>query len=248
MENSTSQKPFLESTLGLILLLIIFFPVGLLLMWFKGTWPKRIKWLVTAPFILLLVAGIFGSTQKPTTASNQTTLTATTTTTLTPTIAAVGTIVSIANHISSPTPSTPMILEDRIKSKLKLGEDTPVTEVSTEPDVDLATDKELPGKTAVLISYHMNGTYLDTSWTKQGSWNIDTGIIKDIFPLDNSINTIIMNAQVPVTNAYGKNTYDMLDTVTISRDTYTQINFAKFDPKNIPSIADHYTENHNIKD
>ena len=146
------------------------------------------------------------------------------------------------------TPTQPLTLKERIKAKLKLDGDTKVTVISTESDADPITDKELPGKIAVLISYHLNGTYLDTSWTKRGSWNIDTGIIQDIFPLDNSINTIVMIAQVPVTTAYGKDTNSMLDTVTIRKESYLQIHFAKFDSQNLPSIADHYVENHNIKD
>src|SRR5205823_13394198 len=96
-----------------------------------------------------------------------------------------------------PTPTKPLTLEERIKAKLNLGTDTKVSELSTETDADPITDKELPGKIAVLISYHMNGTYLDTSWTKRGSWSIDTSIIEDIFSLDSSINTIVMTAEVP---------------------------------------------------
>jgi len=141
----------------------------------------------------------------------------------------------------------PLTLEERIKAELNLGADTKVTNVFTSTDTETTTNKELPGKIAVEIDYQMNGTYLDTSWSKRGSWNIDTGIMKDIFPLDSSINTIIMFANVPVTTAYGLDTYNMLDTVTITRDTFAQINFAKFDSQNLPTIADNYVENHNIK-
>jgi hypothetical protein len=218
-------------TKATIVFLILFFPIGLFLMWFKTRWNIFVKLGLTA-FFLLVIAGIAGNSKSSTQAEN----------TVTPTLTLP------ATPTATPSPAKPLTLEERIKAKLKLGEDTPVTEVSTEPDTDPTTDKELPGRIAVLISYHMNGTYLDVSWTKKGSWSIDTGIIKDIFPLDESINTIVMIAQVPVTTAYGKDSSSMLDTVTIRKDTYAQINFAKFDSKNLPSIADHYVENHNIKD
>jgi hypothetical protein len=218
---------------------------------YQSSWIRRhfILTYFLAGIIIFAFLGILGSNTHPTNSAtsqvkDKTSAASTVTNTPEPTEAPKET----PQPTAIPTPTKPLTLEERIKAKLSLDGDTKVTEISTETDADPITDKEIPGKTAVLISYHMNGTYLDTNWTKKASWNIDTGIIKDIFPLDSSINTIVMSAEVPVTTAYGKDTFDTLDTATIRRDTYTQINFAKFDSQNLPSIADHYIENHNIKD
>lgn len=49
-----------QQTALIIALLILFFPVGLVLVWLRADWSTGRRALITAPFVLLLVVGIFG--------------------------------------------------------------------------------------------------------------------------------------------------------------------------------------------
>lgn len=60
MEN---KPKWYQSGLVTILLLIVFFPVGLYWMWKHPRWNKKIKWGITA-FFLLLIFGVFNSPDK----------------------------------------------------------------------------------------------------------------------------------------------------------------------------------------
>jgi len=56
MEIQTETKWYQKPT-GVIILLIIFFPVGLYLMWKNDMWTKKTRWIVTAGIAVLILAG-----------------------------------------------------------------------------------------------------------------------------------------------------------------------------------------------
>lgn len=62
MEKQT-KKPWYGNTLLVILLLIIFFPVGLFLMWKYSRWNIVVKGLVTGVFLLITVSLFSGSSK-----------------------------------------------------------------------------------------------------------------------------------------------------------------------------------------
>ena len=66
MENQTELKWFQKPT-GIIILLIVFFPVGLFLMWKNEMWSKKTRWIVTGAIAILFIAnaGGSGSADKP---------------------------------------------------------------------------------------------------------------------------------------------------------------------------------------
>ena len=55
MENQTEPKWFQKPT-GAIILLVLFFPVGLYLMWKNQFWTKKTRWIVTVFFGLLAIS------------------------------------------------------------------------------------------------------------------------------------------------------------------------------------------------
>lgn len=55
------QKPF-----GIVLMLILFFPIGLYLMWRYATWPKSAKWVVTGILALFTICGGIANATTPT--------------------------------------------------------------------------------------------------------------------------------------------------------------------------------------
>jgi hypothetical protein len=57
MESQTPEKWY-ENTVLVIVLLVLFFPIGLLLMWFKTQWLKPVKWIITALFALILFGDV----------------------------------------------------------------------------------------------------------------------------------------------------------------------------------------------
>lgn len=67
------KKKWYQSTLAIIASLIIFFPLGLLLMWKYASWTKIVKIVITVVFAIILL-GYYGksdkSTQAPPVANN----------------------------------------------------------------------------------------------------------------------------------------------------------------------------------
>jgi hypothetical protein len=61
MEQSAPQSKPRTANLAAILTLLFFFPVGLYLMWAKTTWPKNLKWGITAVFAFLTLISLIGS-------------------------------------------------------------------------------------------------------------------------------------------------------------------------------------------
>ena len=55
MENQTELKWFQKQT-GIIILLILFFPVGLYLMWKNQLWTKKTRWIVSGVIAVLVIA------------------------------------------------------------------------------------------------------------------------------------------------------------------------------------------------
>lgn len=58
MESQSPEKWY-EKNATVIVFLFLFFPVGLLLMWFKTRWLKPVKWIVTGIFALILFGDVF---------------------------------------------------------------------------------------------------------------------------------------------------------------------------------------------
>ena len=55
MENQTELKWY-QKPVGVIILLIFFFPVGLYLMWKNELWTKQTRWIVTGVLALIVIA------------------------------------------------------------------------------------------------------------------------------------------------------------------------------------------------
>ena len=65
-----TKKKWYQSTGGIIALLILFFPVGLYLMWKHADWNKAAKWVVTGIFGLLILVSAFGGDNSTSTTTN----------------------------------------------------------------------------------------------------------------------------------------------------------------------------------
>lgn len=60
-QNINSGKKWYQKTVWIIALLILFFPVGLFLMWKYTDWKKPVKWGVTVFILFCFIAGRFSS-------------------------------------------------------------------------------------------------------------------------------------------------------------------------------------------
>jgi len=66
-----TKKKWYQKTGGIIVLLVLFFPVGLYLMWKHTSWNKTVKWIVTGFFAFLVLVNAFGSDSTSTTTETQ---------------------------------------------------------------------------------------------------------------------------------------------------------------------------------
>ena len=65
-----------QKTTGIIILLIIFFPIGLYLMWNNKLWTKQTRWIVTGIFTVIVVANAGKNNGSPSANNNNGSLSA----------------------------------------------------------------------------------------------------------------------------------------------------------------------------
>lgn len=65
-----AKKKWYQSTGWIIALLILFFPVGLFLMWKYTNWNKAVKWVVTGVFAFAVLVNAVGGSNSTSTTSN----------------------------------------------------------------------------------------------------------------------------------------------------------------------------------
>ena len=66
MNSSTPNKPVSSKTRNLTaILLILFFPVGLILMWIKRVWHPAVRTVITVFFLLVVLGGILTEPESP---------------------------------------------------------------------------------------------------------------------------------------------------------------------------------------
>lgn len=56
--NKSKNKKWYQKTWGIILLLFLFFPVGLFFMWKYARWSKKAKWIITGVFIFVFIVSL----------------------------------------------------------------------------------------------------------------------------------------------------------------------------------------------
>lgn len=67
-----TKKKWYQGNAAIIAFLVLFFPVGLYLMWKHANWNKTVKWIVTGVFaFIILVNAIGGSNPSSTTSTTQ---------------------------------------------------------------------------------------------------------------------------------------------------------------------------------
>ncbi len=77
-----TKRKWYQKTGVIIVLLILFFPVGLYLMWKHASWNKMTKWIVTGVFAFLVISGAFSPKTTKTSDTTPKNATATTSPTI----------------------------------------------------------------------------------------------------------------------------------------------------------------------
>lgn len=223
---SKKNKRWYENSLGIIALLVFFFPAGLFCMWRYSTWNKVVKWIVTGIFALFALISVFSNKNQIT---EHTPLASTTD--ITPT------------SYPTPTPKQPQSIEGKIKGQLGDGES-----MSIEDAINLDTNQTIPGEKQVDITLDAGNNQWDLNMTKDLVWARVAKLTQGIFPLDKTIYALQVTANIPTTDPYGRTQQTELALITIVRDTYNKIQWSDFDYHNIPTIADTYFENKAVKE
>jgi hypothetical protein len=83
-QSTSSNKKWYTETIWIIILVVLFFPVGLFLMWKYSQWNKAVKWIVTVT-IAIFVLTSFASSNSTTSIKNESAPAASSQTAQTPT-------------------------------------------------------------------------------------------------------------------------------------------------------------------
>ncbi len=62
---TADKSKWYQGSLGIIAALVLFFPLGLFLMWKYAKWNKKVKWIVSGLFAFLLLSGAFTNKDQP---------------------------------------------------------------------------------------------------------------------------------------------------------------------------------------
>src|SRR5258708_38980540 len=150
-----------------MILVFLFFPLGLFLVWMKKDWSKRTKWIITGVFVFLFIFAAISNNLNPNKDdSNNTTSSSTPLTTSTP----------------QPTPKPPQTLDEKIKAQLGDGESFVI-----ENAVNIDTNEPLVGKKQITIIRNLGNDLWDLNMAKTGAWARTARLTQNIFPLDDSI-------------------------------------------------------------
>ncbi len=204
-------------------MLVLFFPVGLYLMWSHAKWSRGIKWFITCIFGMFILVGALSHNDQ----SKETNA-----------VSANNVVTSIPTSL----PKAPQTLQEKINAQLNDGQSASIVDAR-----DIDTNALLPGKKEIDITLNLGEGFWDTNAAKSGVWKTTAELTQSIFPMDGNIYLLQITANVPTTNAYGKKDMTELELITITRGTYNKISWDNFGYKNIPTIADTYFENKNIK-
>lgn len=69
------MKNWYKNTIVIIALIILFFPIGLYLMWKYAGWNKKVKWIITSLFVFIILIGLIpGKSVKNSSPAKQTTI------------------------------------------------------------------------------------------------------------------------------------------------------------------------------
>lgn len=58
------NKKWYQKTPGIIVLLVLFFPVGLFVMWKYASWPSKAKWVISGIFVFIILTNLLDGDNK----------------------------------------------------------------------------------------------------------------------------------------------------------------------------------------
>lgn len=187
----TQSTKWYQKTPSVIVFLVLFFPLGLFLMWRYGNWNKKTKWIISGVFLFLLVISL-ASGDKSSSQNSAKTATSPAETTTTPTslpvekfnIVVTSQIVKkvdgkyryffdIRNHDSKPLEGSVTIELFKNQSKSSLAGDTFSTKSAIEPN--LGTSVYIDAHTGPTSVHGANGIIKFNYIVKKDDQEVNNG-------------------------------------------------------------------------
>lgn len=222
MERGTPPNKTTIKSLWVILLLIFFFPAGLLLMWLKTNWNKRAKWAVTAVLGIIVLLGVIGNNAPPSTTNPKTTESSQISqpqpkTTPTPAV-----------QIHNP-PAPPKILSEQDQIK-KIVTDKISDKNNLDRDYLRKVDvvDQVDGGWGVFIDYNADDN-LTADLRKKGIQMTMSQLYIVLYTSGKDIRTVSVAAYFPMTDKYGNSSDGIIYKTFLDKSEADKVNW-KTDP------------------
>lgn len=197
------MKKWYQNTIFIIALLILFFPVGLFLMWKYTSWNKIVKWVITGFFALALLGSIFGSKTD-----NSSTNTATT-----------STPASQTGQATSPSlaPTKAPVKPPTFTEQLWIALDK-----SMQTRDGYKIDYDTDSKTATITSSVSEAW--DENALVRGSYTVLVKYGREVFKVNN-VDAVRVVVRTKFTDQYGKDSWDDAVRIIMSKAEFNKFNW-----------------------
>jgi hypothetical protein len=147
----------------------------------------------------------------------------------------------------APAPTKQPTLEDKIIKDIN-GKLESKTNEGKKRLVDLIVNDYIDpaGGKFVQITLNANNS-MTSSMSRDGMLQDSQKVFQSIFA-NKEVNCVSLFWQLPMTDAYGKNSDDIVMKIKLDRATYSKINWDNFDFNNYPTIANFYFEHPAFKE
>lgn len=224
-----NENKWYQKSVFIVLFLVVFFPVGLYLLWKYTAWSKIVKWLVSVPFGIFWIfttIALFSGNPTPTQ-----TQPATTTQTDKQQQVYTTTDGTLARKIEEKVIEV-LGAETNLKKPRVIGIDVEKYKAVDLQEYGYKADQEVFGVTVKLNS----SENVTVNLQKQTLYKEAFNVLKNTFPLSPQIGDVIVWAYLPVKDKYGNTKDDIAITFSMARSLSEKINWGELNYSKLPDL------------
>ncbi|PAD35991.1 hypothetical protein [Terribacillus saccharophilus] len=230
------KEPLYRRIWFIILWLVLFFPIGLVLMWISKKWTRVTRTIITIGVITLAIIGFVKTPDSTTTAS--------------------------ADETKEEGKAEPVVVEEEVpkeneeqevKEETKASLDQSITKsinkvAGEETNMDGKRIKELEindnmgteeGDDKIVIASLRADDNFSESYIKAGIEDDSSRLFEKLFQ-NEEVSNVVLDWYFPLVDQSGNEEESVINTIGMTRETFEKIKWDNFNRDNYPNIADDY--------